>query len=312
MRTLTKKFLIGVIALSMPLTVSHAFADDLPPIGPPDADKINSTETKPPAKVDTPPPAVPSAPVAVPATPAVPAISVDESIQKAKAEIARNRFSEARAILKQSINANPKELKLYLEYYPLTVKTNDWSQAVQTLETIFELDPAKESEYYVGYGDAYYKLRKMDKAQMIYDKALGFGKDKDVIHRKLIDVAKQQKSESLLEKEYAEYLKLKPTDGEMQFEFANLLYKLKRNKEALAHYRLASDNRPYDSYTHERLAYILLYEKDYAGSIDAYRKAIAANPRDSRLIAALKYAREQQKLAAKAAAPAVPATPTKK
>lgn len=225
--------------------------------------------------------------------------AVKEVIEKARFQSNAGNLVEARQLLKQAIRTNPKDVQLLLEYYPICVKSNDWSDAVQTLEKIFALDPAKEKDLYAGYGEALYKLRRLDKAQLAFNKALDFGKDKELIHRTLIEIAKQQKNDLMAESEYAEYLKLKPNDGDMHFEYANTLYKLKKTKDALAHYKLASQLKPADAYVQEKLAFMLLSEKDYAGSIAAYRKAIQADPKNSaRLAAALKYAREQQKAAA--------------
>lgn len=231
--------------------------------------------------------------------------SVNESIDKARSLVSAGNLVEARQLLKQLIRSNPKEVRLLLEYYPVCVKSNDWSDSVQTLEKLFVLDPAKEKDLYAGYGEALYKLRRLDKAQVAFNKALDFGKDKELIHRTLIEIAKQQKNDLMAESEFAEYLKLKPNDGDMQFEYANTLYKLKRNKEAVARYKLAAQLKPTDSYVQEKLGFVLLSERDYAGSIAAYRKAIQADPKSSaRLGAALKYARAQQKAAGQAAEPA--------
>lgn len=257
--------------------------------------------------------AVPPPPPAEPVNDAPTSPQADEAILKAKAELAKNKFVEARQILKQSIRSNPKNVQLLMEYYPVCVKTNDWSDALQTCEKIFALDASKEKDLYVGYAEAFLKLRRTEKAQAAFQKALTFGKDKELIHHRLIEIAKLQKDEPGAEKEYTEYLKLRPTDGDMQFEYANILYKNKKTKEALTHYKLASENKPYDSSFHERYAYLLLFEKDYAGSIAEYRKAIQADPKQSaRLTTALKFARAQQKAAEQAAAPKPAVPPAQK
>lgn len=78
-------------------------------------------------------------------------------------------------------------------------------------------------------------------------------------------------------------------DSDMQFEYANILYKMKKTNDAIEHYKLASQLKPADAYFQERLALILFNEKDYAGSIAAFRKAIQADPKNSaRLGSALK------------------------
>ena len=231
--------------------------------------------------------------------------SVKEQIEKARVQVNAGNLAEARLILKQAIRSNPMNIQLLIEYHPVCVKSNDWSDAVMTLEKIFKLEPAKEKDFYAAYGESLYKLRRLDKAQIAFNKALDFGKDKELIHRTLVEIAKQQKNDLMAESEYAEYLKLKPNDGDMQFEYANILYKLKKTKEAVAHYKLASQLKPNDAYIQEKLAFLLLAEKDYAGSIAAYRRAIQADPRNSaRLAAALKFARAQQKAAGQGSQPA--------
>ncbi len=80
--------------------------------------------------------------------------------------------------------------------------------------------------------------------------------------------------------------------------------KMKKTNDAIDHCKLASQLKPSDAYFQERLASILFNQKDYAGSIAAYRKAIQVDPKDSaRLGAALKFARAQQKAAGQTSIP---------
>lgn len=233
--------------------------------------------------------------------------TVQDSIERARMEAYNKNYSEARQILKRALNAEPKNLQLLMEYYPITVKTNDWSDGVQVLERIFEISPEKEKDFYFDYADGLLKMRRLDKAQVAFLKAINFGKNKEMAYKKLMEIAKQKKDESGLETAYQEYLKLKPKDGDIHFEYADLLYRNKRVTEAMTHYKQASENKPYDAYMHERFAYILLFEKDFDGSVAEYKKAIQTTPRDkrSRLEAALKYARSKQ---APATTPPAPAT----
>lgn len=219
----------------------------------------------------------------------------EEAIQKARLEANRNRFSEAKLVLKQSLAANQQSVPLYMELYATCVKAKDWSDAAQSLERVMELDASKEKDVYADYGQALFQLRRYEKARTVLNKALGYGKDKDLIHKSLVKIALAEKDDPEATAEYREYLKLKPGDGDMHWEFANYLYKLGKIKDSLPEYKAASDNRPHDSYGHERYAYLLLCEKDYSGSVAAYKKAIAANPNDGRLREALKYALQRQK-----------------
>lgn len=246
-------------------------------------------------------------PVSTPATKPPEALKPDDAIQKARIEVNRKRFPDAKLILKQSIKANPKSIALYTELYDTCVKSNDWSDASGSLEKIMEIAPDKEKDLYVDYAFTLFKLQRYEKAKAAYDKALGFGKNKDEIYKTLIKIALAAKppDEPTAEAQYREYFKVKPNDGDMHWEYANFLYRAKKTKESLVEYKLASENRPKDSYGHERLAYLLLVEKDYDGSIAAYKKAIGSRGPDPHLREALKYALQQQKRAAgPAAAPA--------
>ncbi len=229
-------------------------------------------------------------------------IPPEQAIEKSRLEVDRKRFGDAKQALKQSIGGNQTNLPLYEELYSVCVKSNDWSDAAFSLEKIIELDPAKEKEVYADYGVTQFKLRRYDRARTILEKALEYGKNLDLVRQTLVKIALVQKDDPEAIKQYREYLKLKPDDGEMHWEFANYLYKLGKIKDSLPEYKLASEKRPMNSYGHERYAYLLLIEKDYAGSIEAYKKAISVSlPKDtSRLNIALKYALQQQKLAGKA------------
>lgn len=245
-----------------------------------------------PAIADTPAPAAPES--------AAEAISPEDAIQKAEVEINRKRFPDAKLILKKAIAANPKSIPLYMELHSACLKSNDWSDAVSSLEKVMEIDPAKEKDVYTDYAKALFQLHRYDKAKAAFARALGFGKDKAEIHKSLIQLALREKDEPAANAEYKEYLKLKPNDGDMHWEYANFLYKGGKGlKESLPEYKAASDNRPNDSRGHEHYAYLLLCNKDFDASVDAYIKAIRVAPQGdvSRLNGALKYARQQQKLA---------------
>ena len=228
----------------------------------------------------------------------------EEAIQQARQDIARKRFADAKLVLKQCLSTNPQNVPLYMELYDASVKSNDWSDALSSLEKVMEIDLSKEKDVYADYGYTLYKLKRYDKAKLAFARALGFGKNKEMIHKTLIQIALQQKDEPSVDYEYKEYLKIKPTDGDMHWEYANFLYKGKKIKESIPEYKLAAQNRPNDSYGHAFLAQLLLVDKDYDGAIAEYKKAISTcttNPEPLR--DGLKYALAQKK----ALQPQVPA-----
>lgn len=220
----------------------------------------------------------------------------DQAIQKAKIEIDRKRYGDAKLALKQSLQGNPKHVGLYMTLYDACLRSNDWSDAAYSLEKVMEIDPSKEKDVYGDYGQTLYHLKRYDKAKAVFEKALTYGKDKEGIRKTLIKIATYQKDAPFATTQYKEYLKLKPNDGDMHWEYANFLYREGKIKESLPEYKLASDNRPNDTYGHERYAYLLLVEKDYEGSINAYKRALSTNS-DQRLKDGLKYAMQQQKQA---------------
>jgi tetratricopeptide (TPR) repeat protein len=244
-----------------------------------------------------------------PLPPAVtpPTLSPDEAISKARQEIGRKHFAEAKQAIKQSLIGNPKNTALYAELYEVCSKSNDWSDAAFALEKLAEADPSRERDYYVDYAKALFHLQRYEKAKAPALKAIASGKDKDEAHRLLYQIALRQKDEPTAIAEYREYLKLRPNDGEVHWEFANMLYKDGKGlKEALPEYKAAADNRPANSYGHERAAFLLLFDKQYDASISEYIKAIKTAPasESGRLNQALKYAQAQQKAAGAGNAPA--------
>ena len=301
-------YLVGaILALSFSLGKSPVFADDAIPFPKGDESKTEESaipfpkgEDKPEEKPDDEPkPEIKKEPVVEAPRVEQPkgdVIAPDLAIQKAKIEIDRKHYAEAKAALKQSISGNPKHLGLYLTLYDACVRANDWSDGAWSLEKVMEVDPSKEKDVYGDYGQCLAQLKRYDKAKSVLEKALGYGKDKEGIRKTLIKIATYQKDSAGIAMNYKEYFKLKPQDGDMHWEFANQLYREGKIKESLPEYKLASDFRPTDSYTHERYAYLLLVEKDYEGSINAYKRAISTNP-DARLKDGLKYAMQQQKKA---------------
>jgi predicted Zn-dependent protease len=225
----------------------------------------------------------------------------DEAIQKAEVEVNRKRYPDAKLILKQSLTANPKSIPVYMALYSACTKSNDWSDALWSLEKVMEVDPSKEKDVYVDYAKALFKLQRYSKSKAAYTKVLGFGKDLDEAHKGLIQIALREKDEPAAKAEYKEYFKVKPNDGDMHWEFANFLYKGGKGlQDSLPEYKAASDCRPDDSRGHEQYAYLLLCNKDYDGSVNAYIKAIKSAhtaAEAQRLNNALKYARQSQKRA---------------
>lgn len=230
---------------------------------------------------------------------------VAELVTNAKAAVAKERYDQAKLCYKQALNASPDDLQLHLDYYKVAMKTHDWSDAAASLEKAFLLDPSREKDHYVDYGENLFRLRRYDKAQTALKKALGFGKDKGRIHKYLLLIAQFQKDNAAVEEEFAEYLKAEPGDGDQQLNFANLLYKKGKTKDALAHYKAASAAKPADPSIHETIGYILLTEKNWDASIEEYRKALGAGSRNSGKVQEnIRYAKAQKA----AAQPAAPAT----
>ena len=281
MRVFAKEFLLAVLSLSM---ISPCLAAEEPaaqgansPQGE-NADKAGETASAP---------------------------SPEDAVQKAKQEVARKRFGDAKLVLKQSLAGNQQSVPLYMELYDVSVKSNDWSDAFNSLEKVMEIDLDREKDVYADYAYTLYKLKRYDKAKLAFARALGFGKNKDLIHKTLMQIALQEKDEPTADYEYKEYLKVKPSDGDMHWEYANFLYKGKKLKESIPEYKLAAQYRPNDGYGHGFLAQLLLIEKDYDGAMAEYRKAISTSRAESANAYrdGLKYAMAQKK----ASQPAAPA-----
>lgn len=283
MRVFAKIFLLPSLSLALSFSMpALQAAEEQPGVG--------GTSAPPDAVVK---PAEP-----VPTAAAAPEVKTpEEAIQIAKHEVARKHFADAKLALKQSLAGNPQSVPLYMELYDVSVKSNDWSDALNSLEKVMEIDSSKEKDVYADYGYTLYKLKRYDKAKMSFARALSFGKNKDLIHKTMIQIALQQKDEPSADYEYKEYLKVKPNDGDMHWEYANFLYKGKKLKEAIPEYKLAAKNRPNDSYGHAFLAQLLLVEKDFDGAAAEYKKAITTCTTDaSALREGMKYALAQKKL----------------
>lgn len=253
------------------------------------------------------------APPAAPADPNKPAVplpgeSVEQLLGTAKDFIHREKFQQAQQPLKRALELSPNNMSILNQYYEVTVKSRDWSNAQWALEKIFALDPAKEKDLYADYAQTLYNLRKYDKAKTALKKALTYGKDKDKIYKTLIRIALLEKETVLADEYYLEYFKVAPKEPELRREYADWLRKKGKVKESLPHYKVAAEGKPQDSQLHEIYAYLLMTEKDYNGSIQEYQKAMscADTAGQARIQAAYKFAVEQQRAAQRAAAPPPP------
>ncbi len=268
------------------------------------------------AKNPPPPPVAPPAPVVVP-PPVQPAsstgparkfdddtgntgsITVTRHINKAREFLSSGHPDFAKKHFKEALRIAPEKAEFYEGYYESCVKTNDWSEAINALDRWFKLDPDKEKDYGADYGEALFQLQRYDKATAALKRALTFGKKQEQIHRTLLKIAQVQQNTPAIIAEYNAVLAVK-NDGDLQAEFGGFLERLDRAPEAIPHYKAAVKLKPLDAQLQGRLAYMLLYyNKDYAGAIAAYNKAIAADPSSQALRDGLRYAEQQQELAAK-------------
>lgn len=255
-------------------------------------------ETPPAATTPAPPIAPPvAAPEAVPQVKApVPQEPLADLLSTARDLSRRQKYREAKEPYKKALLQTPDDQTILTEYYEVCVHSKDWSTASTTLEKIFALNPAKEKDLYADYAQTLWELRKYDKAKPALKKAIKIGKDKEKTYKTLIKIAILEKENVLVDEYYQEFFKAVPKEGEMRLEYAKWLQKNGKLKEAIPHYKIASDCRPQDDNLHQTLGYILLTEKDYPGAIVEYERAMAANSRIAGPMQnSIRYAKQMQK-----------------
>lgn len=287
---------IGVVLtclFSLTMTCNTQAADD----------EEDEPETPPAATKPASPPAA-APPAAAPAVPEakapVPQEPLADLLSTARDLAHRQKYREAKEPYKKALVQVPDDQTVLAEYYDVCVNSKDWSAASATLEKIFALNPAKEKDLYADYAQTLWELRKYDKAKPALKKAIKFGKDKEKTYKTLIKIAILEKENVLADEYYQEYFKAVPKEGEMRLEYAKWLQKNGKLKDAIPHYKIASECRPQDDYLHQTLGYILLTEKDYAGAIQEYERAMAANARiANQMQTSIKYAKQMQKQAQK-------------
>lgn len=253
----------------------------------------------PPAPVET-TPAQPETGGPKAATPK-PGESVEQLLATSKDFVHREKYQQAQQPLKRALELSPNNMAILKELYEVSTKARDWSNTLSALEQILALDPSKEKDLYADYGQVLFNLHKYDKAKTVLKKALSFGKDKDKIFRALVKIAVLEKEDILAEEYYLEFFKVAPKDADLRLQYASYLRKRGKVKEAIPHLRIASEGLPNDSRFHETFAYLLLTEKDYNGSLEEYKRAMACAPTGSvqRIQVAYKFAAAQQRAAQK-------------
>ena len=226
--------------------------------------------------------------------------TLDQLLSSAREFVRREKYKQAKEPFKKALGLAPDNQQILAEYYLVCLKLQDWSDASSSLEKVFSLNAAKEKELYVDYAQTLWQLRKYDKAKLACKKALTFGKDKDRIYRILIKIALFEKELVLAEEYYQDFFKVAPKEGVVRLEYGKWLQGKGKPKEAIPHYKIASECRPADTNLHETLAYLLLAEKDFGGAAQEYQRAMAANPKlAGKYQASMKYALQQQRAAQK-------------
>lgn len=263
------------------------------------ADEDEDEPETPPAATTPAPPVVPpaAAPEVVPQAKApVPQEPLADLLSMARDLTHRQKYREAKEPYKKALLQTPDDQTVLAEYYEVCVNCKDWSTASATLEKLFALNPAKEKDLYADYAQTLWELRKYDKAKPALKKAIKIGKDKEKSYKTLIKIAIIEKENVLVDEYYQEYFKAVPKEGEMRLEYAKWLQKNGKLKDAIPHYKVASECRPKDDNLHQTLGYILLTEKDYAGAIQEYERAMAANARIApEMQNSIRYAKQMQK-----------------
>jgi tetratricopeptide (TPR) repeat protein len=273
-------------------------------------------EPKPVAPVEVTPPPPPVQPEVVAPRPEGPgrkfgdetgetgSITVTRHLTKAKDAMESGNYSEARGQWREVIRLAPDQIDAYTGMFQACAKINDWSTAADSLEKLFIKDPSKEKDYYADYGEALFELRKYDKAAVALRKAAGYGKSMDVVHHTLARVALAQTNTQTGITELIEYLKIKPGDADVQKQVGALLETAQRVPEALVHYKASVKVKP-DGPLMGRIAYMMLLNKDYSGSIAMYKQAVMADPKNYNTYnQSIKYAEQQRDAASKPKKPA--------
>jgi tetratricopeptide (TPR) repeat protein len=283
---------LAVVALSLSLS-SAAFAADDEEEEPASGETISAPSTPSTAPATNSPPDAIADPVEQKT--ALPQESREELLATARDLVRRKKYREAKEPFKKALIHTPDDQALLAEYCTVCENNRDWSTAAATYEKLFALNPAKEKELYSDYAQTLWELRKYDKATVALKKAIGFGKDKDKSYRTLIKIALVDNDKVLAEDYYQEYFKAAPKDSDMRLECAKWLQSRGKIKEAIPHYKAASDCRPQDAQLHQTLAYILLTEKDYSGSIQEYERAMAADPKITpQMQSSIRYVKQLQ------------------
>lgn len=218
----------------------------------------------------------------------------NELLQSGHYELAKKHF-------KESLRDHPEQANLYPGYWETCAHTNDWSEALRSLNKMFELNPALKKDYLWALGQALYELRRWESATATLKESLKYGKNLEEVHTYLLKIAQNERNTPQIIAEYTALIKMKPGDYKLQLELANLLELEGRHADAISRYKSASTLNPSDGALLARVAYMIMYyNKDFSSAINFYQKASSADPANAgKYNDSVKYCMQQIKMAKK-------------
>lgn len=224
-------------------------------------------------------------------------ITLTRHVNTAKEMLAKGNWTLAKKHYGSAMTIEPANMEYMIGYYKACLLGQDWPSVVNTLERIFKQDPTKEKVYYADYGKALYFNNQIPQATVALRKAMTMGGNLENVHETMLSMYTFQRDYGNMALEYKALIKINPTRHERMKAVADLLWQTGSQTDAAVYYKMYAKARPSDVEAQQQLGYILLFLKDYPGSIAAYKRALAIAPADPRAKQGLDYAVAQQKAA---------------
>jgi tetratricopeptide (TPR) repeat protein len=192
----------------------------------------------------------------------MPAIPIEQAFQAANALQQAGKLTEAEAIYRQILAAQPTSLRACVALGNTLAGLGRWDKAVETLEQALKLD-SHRPEIHFNLGNTHARSGHWEQAVASYRRALALRPDCGKTHTNLGSVLMEQ---DRLEEALAHFqraLQLHPDAAEMHYNVGVALARSGRGEEAIACYRHAIALRPDYADAHWALAPELLRRGHY-------------------------------------------------
>ena len=198
-------------------------------------------------------------------------------LQKASQLHQQGKLSEAETLYHQLLEEDPKQLDVLHALAVLYAQSNQYDDALTTLDKAIAIDEALAS-LYNSKGNVYLRLGKQDEAIAQYKKAIYYNKQYAAAYSNLGNAYYNKNQLDQAQKYYENAIHLTEDYSDAHYNLGILFTKLGENDKAITHLKKSIALNPHRPTAYGQLAEIYLNNHEYLLAIENYQKRLDYQP----------------------------------